>query len=118
MQTLYEKFGGQAAISKVVDIFYDKVLADPTVNHFFKHTDMEKQRKHQSLFISWVLGGPNQYSGKSMAKAHEGMNLDDKHFTSIANHLADSLRHFNVSEEDIQDVLTKLATMKSEILYK
>jgi hemoglobin len=118
MDSLYERLGGQDAITKVVDVFYEKVLADDTVNHFFKETDMVKQRRHQSLFISWALGGPNQYSGRSMELAHKGMNLNDEHFDAIANHLAASLREFNVSDQDINNVLEKLTTMKNDILYK
>ena len=118
MENLYERLGGQDAITKVVDVFYEKVLADETVNHFFKETDMEKQRRHQSLFISWALGGPNQYSGRSMELAHTGMNLNEEHFGAIANHLAASLREFNVSDQDINQVLEKLTTMKNDILHK
>lgn len=67
---------GEEAIAKVVDYFYSElVLKDDSVNHFFQDIDMEKQRRHQTKFISFALGGPNQYSGQSMAKAHEGMNL-------------------------------------------
>ncbi|ESU30578.1 hypothetical protein G3A_20860 [Bacillus sp. 17376] len=47
METLYDRLGGQDPISKVVDVFYDNVLADETVNKFFEETDMEKQRRHQ-----------------------------------------------------------------------
>ena len=76
---------------------HDLVLKDETVNHFFQNTDMEKQRQHQTKFISFALGGPKQYSGKSMAKAHEGMNLQPEHFQAIATHLHDALAHFGVS---------------------
>lgn len=118
MSNLYERLGGQDAIGKVVDVFYEKVLADETVSHFFKDTDMEKQRRHQSLFISWVIGGPNQYSGQSMEVAHRGMNLNDEHFQAIATHLESSLREFGVSDRDINEVLEKLSSMKDDILYK
>lgn len=46
--TLYDKLGGEGAITAVVDYFYELVLADDTVNHFFSNTDIEKQRKHQA----------------------------------------------------------------------
>ncbi|RAP78668.1 group I truncated hemoglobin [Paenibacillus montanisoli] len=118
MTTLYEKFGGEDVIAKVVDYFYGLVLADETVNHFFENTDMEKQRKHQTKFISFALGGPNQYSGQSMAKAHEGMNLQPVHFNAIATHLHDALAHFGVSETDIDQVLTHVSSLKDDILYK
>lgn len=118
-QNLYEKVGGEEAISKVVDYFYSElVLKDETVNHFFKETDMEKQRRHQSKFISFALGGPNQYSGQSMAKAHEGMNLQPDHFNAIAKHLHDALAHFGVNERDIDTALTKVASLRDDILYK
>lgn len=118
-ETLYEKVGGEKAISKVVDYFYNElVLKDDTVNHFFQQTDMEKQREHQAKFISFALGGANQYTGKSMAKAHEGMNLKPEHFQAIVNHLHDALAHYGVPEAEIDTALTKVASLRDDILYK
>jgi len=117
--SLYEKVGGEAAIEKVVDYFYSElVLKDDTVNHFFEETDMEKQRRHQTKFISFALGGPNQYSGQSMAKAHQGMNLQPEHFNAIERHLHDALAHFGINEADIDKALTKVASLRDDILYK
>jgi hemoglobin len=79
---------------------------------------MEKQRSHQSKFISFALGGPNQYSGQSMEKAHEGMNLQPVHFNAIEKHLHDALAHFGVNETDIDTALTKVASLRDDILYK
>ncbi|MED4228391.1 group 1 truncated hemoglobin [Neobacillus cucumis] len=116
---LYEKLGGQEAIKKVVDYFYNElVLKDETVNQFFEHTDMEKQKSHQTKFISFALGGPNQYSGQSMAKAHQGMNLQPEHFNAIVNHLHKALAHYGVSGRDIDDALTRVASLKDDILYQ
>ncbi len=118
-ENLYEKLGGEQAVSKVVDYFYDElVLKDETVNGFFENTDMDKQRSHQTKFISFALGGPNQYSGQSMAKAHEGMNLHPEHFNAIANHLHKALAHHGVSEADIDQALSKVASLREDILYK
>lgn len=118
-QSLYEKVGGEEAIEKVVDYFYEElVLKDPTVMHFFENTDMVKQKKHQTKFISFALGGPNQYSGNSMAKAHEGMNIQPEHFVAIAKHLSSALVHFGVSQSDIDTAITKVATLRDDILYK
>jgi len=35
MATLYEKLGGASAIDAVIDQFYDFMLADPSLSHFF-----------------------------------------------------------------------------------
>ena len=33
--TLFEKLGGEAAVDLAVDRFYDRVLQDDRINHFF-----------------------------------------------------------------------------------
>ena len=44
---VFEKIGGKDAMATAVDRFYDKVIADDRVNHFFKNTDMKAQRAKQ-----------------------------------------------------------------------
>lgn len=116
--SLYEELGGQTAIEKIVDDFYKRVLADDTVNHFFADTDMEKQRRHQTAFISYALGGPKQYTGRSMERAHEGLNLQPEHFDAIAKHLGDAMAANAVPQEDINTALGHVATLKEAVLYK
>ena len=38
MESLYEKLGGEAAVNAAVELFYNKVLNDPHIQHFFEHT--------------------------------------------------------------------------------
>lgn len=114
---LYEKLGGQATIEQVVDDFYKRVLADDTVNHFFAHTDMQKQRRHQTAFISYALGGP-QYTGRSMEKAHEGLHLQPEHFDAIVKHLGDTLAAHGVSQEDISVIAARIGTLREAVLNK
>lgn len=54
------------------------MLVDPVIKPFFEKTDMEKQRKAQKSFITMITGGPNQYTGLDMKKAHAGMNIGHK----------------------------------------
>ncbi len=116
--TVYEKIGGQQAIERVVDDFYNRVLADDTVNQFFAHTDMQKQRRHQTAFISYALGGSDRYTGRSMEKAHEGLHLQPEHFDAIVKNLSDALAANGVSSDDINTVLDRIATLKEAVLYK
>lgn len=115
---LYDKLGGKQAIEQIVDDFYKNVLADNTINSFFAHTDMEKQRRHQTAFISYALGSQDQYMGRSMDKAHAGLNLQPEHFDAVVKHLCNAIAVHSVSEEDINTILTRVATLKEHILYK
>ncbi len=116
--TLYDQLGGQQAIERIVDDFYKRVLGDDTVNHFFADTDMEKQRRHQTAFISYALGSSKQYTGRSMEKAHAGLNLQPEHFDAIVKHLGDALAAHSMSPEDINVVLGHVTTLKEAVLYR
>ena len=89
METLFERIGGDAAVDAAVDKFYGKVLSDDRIKHFFEDVDMEKQSKHQKLFLTYAFGGIPSYPGKSMRKAHshlvEKMGLNDEHFDAVSN---------------------------------
>lgn len=63
MTSLYKRLGGEASVNAAVDVFYGKVMADDSVNHFFDGVDMEKQIKKQKVFLTLAMGGPNIYSG-------------------------------------------------------
>ena len=80
MATLCDKLGGEAAISAVVDKFYDLMLDDSRVSAFFKNTDLEKQRMRQKQFITMVTEGPNRYEGADMKTAHQKFKIGQAHF--------------------------------------
>jgi hemoglobin len=101
-----------------VDDFYKRVLADESVNHFFADTDMAKQRRHQTAFISYALGGSKQYEGRSMEIAHTGLNLQPEHFEAIVKHLDEALAVYGVSPEDMNAVNERILTLKDAVLYK
>ena len=46
------------------------MLADPITAPYFTNTDMKKQSQSQKAFISMVTGGPSNYHGMDMKKAH------------------------------------------------
>lgn len=104
--TMFQKLGGTAAIQGVVDEFYTRVFADDDVKGFFEGINKQKLKAHQVEFMTYAFGGPEEYHGKDMWKAHEKLvrdqGLNDNHFDIIVKHLVGALQKFNVPEEDIQ----------------
>lgn len=116
MSTLYEKLGGKAAVDIAVDKFYDKVLADERVKHFFAKTDMQKQRKHQKDFMTYAFGGAKSWDGIPMRKAHqkfvEEMGLNDSHFDAIAENLVATLVELKIPQELIDEVVAIVGSIE------
>ena len=107
MATLYEKLGGEGAISSVVEKFYVYMLADEVTAPFFANTDMTTQKQSQKNFITLVTGGPNVYTGTDMKKAHEKMKIAKPAFDETWNNLLKSLNDHNVPQnltEELKEV--------------
>lgn len=99
-----ERLGGEAAIKSVVDKFYVYMLDDARVKEFFKNTNMDKQRKRQTTFITMVTGGPNHYDGADMKAAHKGMKIGKMEFDATWENLVKSLHDHKVSENLIEEL--------------
>lgn len=114
--SLYDRLGGQPAISAVVDKFYDLMLEDPRVSHYFSSADMEKQRARQKQFISMVAGGPSNYEGKDMKASHCKHNITHAAFDVTWEHLEEALRFFKVKSPETMELREVFYSVKSDIV--
>jgi hemoglobin len=114
--TLYRRIGGETAIHAAVERFYERVLADPSLNHFFNGVSMPRLKAHQFAFLSQALGGPKQYSGSSMDKAHAKLAIEQRHFDSVAVHLVETLRELSVPEDIIGEVATAVTPLSGQVV--
>lgn len=117
--SLYERIGGDEAMDEMVDIFYRKVLDDEHVRRFFEDVDMDQQRVKQKRFLAWVCGGPYNYTGDGIRRAHSHLlqwGLDDSHFDHVVEHLKASLEALNVATEDRDEVLGKAGSLRHDVL--
>lgn len=119
MTSLYEQLGGAPAIDAAVDIFYRKVLADDLLAPYFDDVDMERQAAKQKAFLTMVTGGPANYSGKDMRRAHAHLvaeGIGDAHFDAVVGHLAATLRELGVSDEKIAQVGALAESVRADVL--
>ncbi|GAB4301831.1 MAG: group 1 truncated hemoglobin [Thiohalomonadaceae bacterium] len=121
--SLYERLGGAAAVDAAVDIFYDKVLADARINHFFTNTDMARQRQHQKMFLlTYAFGGMPGYSGRSMRQAHaplvEKLGLNDSHFDAVLENIAAALTELKVPAALIAEAAAIAESVRNDVLCK
>ena len=113
---LYISIGGEAAIRAAVNRFYERVLADPSLSHFFNGVSMSRLKAHQFALLSQALGGPKQYSRSSMNEAHARLTIEQHHFDSVAVHLVETLRELGVPEDIVGEVATAITPLSSQIV--
>ena len=81
MPTLFEHAGGEAAIHRLEQVFYDSVLADPLLQPLFgegraTHVD------HLTAFTAESFGGSNRFSRElgfwHLISVHRGLNITEE----------------------------------------
>jgi hemoglobin len=107
MSTLYEKLGGEKTVKLIVEKFYERVLSDDRIKHFFDGVDMFKQKIHQLDFLTYAFEGSERYRGPTMREVHrrlvEEMGLSDEHFDAFVEDLVETLKELGLSTELIEE---------------
>lgn len=120
--SLFERMGGESAIMAAVDLFYEKVIADPVTRDFFTDQDMDAQSRKLVGFMAWAFGGPSKYKGRNLREAHallvRDRGLSDVHFDAVAVHLKTTLEEMNVDRSLVDEALGIIADTRIEVLSR
>lgn len=121
--TLFERLGGIAGISSLVDDTVAAHMANPAINARFLPYKEQPERlalikKHTVEFFTMGSGGPANYSGRDMVTAHTGMNVSPSEYMHAIDDIFLALDKNNISEESKKDVLAILWSLKGMIISK
>lgn len=126
-KSLYERLGGEPAITAVCDDFVGRAASDPKVNFFRRDVpgamewkpspeDLATFKKHLVQFVCVAAGGPQKYEGRSMKATHRGMKITEAQFNALAADLSASLDTFNVPAKEKGELLGAVAGTKKDIV--
>ncbi|MEU1588014.1 group 1 truncated hemoglobin [Micromonospora sp. NPDC005710] len=112
----FDRIGGASSVKAAVELFYDKVLADPELAGYFADVDMAGQRRHLALMLTVVLGGPNEYTGRELAEAHQPLHITAEHYAKVGGHLTATLTELGVPADVIAEVQTVLGKVQDQVV--
>jgi hemoglobin len=116
VMSIFERLGQEQGIRAAVDDFYERVVGDPQLAHYFDGVDLRVLRGHQTALLVQVTGGPAAYSGRDLAIAHARLGITPEDFDRVVGHLVATLSSFGVSAEDIGAVGEALTAYRDEIV--
>lgn len=114
--SLYERLGGKAAITAVVDEFVARVAADSRINSFFSGTDVPHFKMLLVDQICQASGGPCTYTGRDMKTAHRGMGVTNAHFNALVEDLIGTLDKLKAPTKEKNELLALLGPMRQDIV--
>ncbi len=115
-KSLYDRLGGQPAITAVVGEFLARATTDARVKDRFFNVDPTVLSRRLVEFVCVATGGPCKYTGRDMPTTHSGMEVVDDEFIAIVEDLSLTLDKFNVPAKEKADLLGALGPLQKQIV--
>ena len=115
-KSLYDRLGGQPAVSAVIDDFAGRVLADTRINAKFAKSDPARLVANLKDFVCSATGGPCKYTGLSMKASHSKMGVSQGEFGALVEDLVATLDKFKVPAKEKDELLAALGPLGPDIV--
>jgi hemoglobin len=118
IEDLYDLIGGPSTIEAATKLFYEKILQDDSLRHFFEGVDMAHIRSRQAMLISMLLGG-RVYTGTNIRDAHarsRDQGLNNAHFDLFLQHFRAALEEVGVEPQNAEKVMNRLESKRGTVL--
>jgi len=120
---LFERLGGIAGITAIVDDVIEAHMNNPMINPRFKPLQdqperVAKIRQHTIDFFSAGSGGSVEYKGRDMPTTHQGMNISAAEYMYAIDDIMGVLEKYNIDDVSKKDVLAILWSLKETIISK
>ena len=122
--SLYERLGGVYPIAVVVDDLIDRVMADPRLNA----NPLVDEAHHKvppagfkylvTEMVCWASGGPQKYSGRSMADSHKHLNITHAEWLAFMNDVKQTLDKFQVPGVEQKELQAIVESTYGDIVMK
>ena len=121
-EDLWDRLGGQAGVTRIIDDLVAAVATDPRVDFFrggkFKLDAAGVARLKKLLVeqVSSLTGGPLKYDGLGMKEAHKGMGITVVQYDAFMDHVKEVLEKNKVAPGDVATIVTALNSYRKDII--
>jgi hemoglobin len=120
--SLYERLGGVYSIATVVDDFIDRIMVDPRLNA----NPLVNEAHHRvppagfkylvTEMVCWATGGPQKYTGKSMADSHSHLKITAQEWEVFLDDFQQTLDKFKVPADEQAELKAIVNSTRSDIV--
>lgn len=118
LYSLLEEQNGPQSLEKIVTDFYDQVFSDVMIGFFFFGKNKKHLIQKEIELISELLGGPENYQGVELEKAHRHLKIFKGHFDRRVQILKETLEKYSVPKEVKEVWLTHSKRLHDKIISK
>src|ERR1700752_1649784 len=119
--SLYERLGGVYNIATVVDDFTDRIMIDarlnanPLVDEAHHRVPPAGFKYLVTEMVCWATGGPQKYTGKSMAESHSHLKITNKEWEAFLDDFQKTLDKFAVPTAEQAELKSIVNSTRGDI---
>jgi hemoglobin len=120
--SLYDRLGGVYSIATVVDDFINRIMVDPKLNA----NPLVDEAHHRvppagfkylvTEMVCWATGGPQRYTGKSMAESHKDLKITSEEWEAFLDDFQRTLDKFKVPAGEQAELKAIVNSTRSDIV--
>lgn len=121
-KSLYDRLGGLAPISVVVNDLLDLMVPDPQLNknpalaEARKHVPAPYLKFHVTAQVCEATGGPCKYTGRTMKASHAHLNITEKEWDRGVTLFKQVLAKHKVPDREQKELLDIFNSTKADIV--
>ncbi len=118
-KTLYERLGNYDGITRFVDDLMPRVQSDSQLGRFYKNRGDDGLKREKQLLIDYLCsnaGGPIYYTGRDMKLTHVGMKISESDWSALLGHAGDTMAALSVPQQERDDVVAFVLSLKDDIV--
>ncbi|MFC0681644.1 group 1 truncated hemoglobin [Lysobacter korlensis] len=106
----------EITLTQVIENFYDRMLADERLAHFFAGVNLVHLRAHQRSFLLAALSGPELFNELTLAASHLPLGLTDDDFDRALGHLMGAMADAGVPGTAVAPIAERLEPLRAHIV--
>lgn len=114
--TLYRALGDKPGITRLVQDFAARLLADARMKPFFEQANAKRLTEQLVDQFCAVSGGPCVYKGADMKTAHANLDITKGDFNALVEVLQQSMDAQGIAFADQNRLLARLAPMHRDVI--
>jgi hemoglobin len=118
-KSLYDRLGGYDGIAAFTNDLLPRLQSDAQLGRFWQNRGSDGiEREHQLLidYICTSAGGPVYYTGRDMKTSHKGMKINESDWLIFLDHAGATLKTLNVPQQEVDDVVAFVLSLKDDIV--
>jgi hemoglobin len=117
--SLFDRLGGEAGLARMIDLLYERLLADDLLGEYFMGVDIDRLKALQLTFLRKAFGDDTAvYSGRPLHAAHQGQMVTEQAFDQFIDMFAEAAGELGVDAAACDEATAVLRSMRASVLIE